>query len=61
MARQTRDRASSAADAAIDRIRNLNERIMESVRHGGDQALEAYERTASMRSKTVLRFLCRRS
>jgi hypothetical protein len=45
VARQSRERASTAADAAIDRIRTLNERIMESVRHGGDQALEAYERT----------------
>jgi hypothetical protein len=45
VASQRRERASSAADAAIDRIRNLNERIMESVKHGGEQALEAYERT----------------
>jgi hypothetical protein len=45
VASQTRERASGAADAAIDRIRGLNERIMDSVRHGGEQALEAYERT----------------
>ena len=45
MASQTRERASGAADAAIDRIRSLNERIVDSVRHGGEQALEAYERT----------------
>jgi hypothetical protein len=45
VASQRRERASATADAAIERIRNLNERIMESVRQGGDAALEAYERT----------------
>jgi hypothetical protein len=45
VARQTRERASGAADAAVERIRNLNERIMESVRRNGEAALEAYERT----------------
>jgi len=45
VASQRRERASAAADAAIERIRSLNERILESVRQGGDAALEAYERT----------------
>lgn len=45
MASQRRERASAAADAAIERIRTLNERILESVKQGGDAALEAYERT----------------
>jgi rhamnose utilization protein RhaD (predicted bifunctional aldolase and dehydrogenase) len=42
---QRRERAAGAADAAVERIRNLNERIMEGVRQGGETALEAYERT----------------
>jgi hypothetical protein len=45
VASQRRERASAAADAAIERIRTLNERILESVKQGGDAALEAYERT----------------
>lgn len=45
MASQSRERAAAAADAAMERIRNLNERIMESVKQGGEAALEAYERT----------------
>jgi hypothetical protein len=45
VASQSRERATAAADAAIERIRNLNERIMESVRQRGEAALETYERT----------------
>jgi hypothetical protein len=40
-----RERASGAADAAIDRIRQLNERIMERLKQRGETTLEAYERT----------------
>lgn len=40
MAGETR----KAADATTERIRNLNDKILERVRQGGDAALEAYER-----------------
>ena len=59
MASQPRERAAAAADATIERIRSPNERIMESARHGGEAALETYERRHKNR-KTVLDALARR-
>jgi hypothetical protein len=45
MATDTRERAARGADAATERIRDLNEQIMERIKSGGESALEAYERT----------------
>jgi hypothetical protein len=45
MAKDARDRAARGADAATERIRALNEQILERIKSGGESALEAYERT----------------
>jgi len=44
MATSTKREAVGGADAAIGRIRDLNDRILESARKGGASSLEAYER-----------------
>jgi hypothetical protein len=45
MARQrTRDGATSQVDQTIGRIREINDRILESGRRGGEASLQAYER-----------------
>ena len=45
MANEAGKRAARAADAATERIRELNEQILERIKSGGESALEAYERT----------------
>jgi Transposase len=45
MASDARERAARAADAATERIRDLNEQVLERIKSGGESALEAYERT----------------
>ncbi len=45
MANDAGKRAARAADAATERIRDLNEQILERIKSGGESALEAYERT----------------
>ena len=45
MAKDARDRAARGAEAATERIRDLNEQILERIKSGGESALEAYERT----------------
>jgi hypothetical protein len=45
MASNARERAARGADAATERIRDLNEQILERIKSGGESALEAYERT----------------
>ena len=39
-----RDEATSAAEAATDRIRGLNERILTSAKAAGQTSLDAYEK-----------------
>jgi hypothetical protein len=45
MATDPRERAARGAEAATERIRELNEQILERIKSGGESALEAYERT----------------
>ena len=45
MASDARERAARGAEAATERIRDLNEQILERIKSGGESALEAYERT----------------
>ena len=45
MASDARERAARGAEAAAERIRDLNEQILERIKSGGESALEAYERT----------------
>ena len=45
MANDARERAARGAEAATERIRDLNEQILERIKSGGESALEAYERT----------------
>ena len=45
MANEAGERAARAAEAATERIRDLNEQILERIKSGGESALEAYERT----------------
>ena len=45
MAPDARERAARGAEAAAERIRDLNEQILERIKSGGESALEAYERT----------------
>jgi hypothetical protein len=45
MAPDARERAARGAEAAAERIRDLNEQILERIQSGGESALEAYERT----------------
>jgi len=47
MATGTKREAVGGADAAVGRIRDLNDRILESARKGGTSSLEAYERLLS--------------
>jgi hypothetical protein len=44
MASDTRDSAGSRADETIARIREINDRAVDSARRGGEASLEAYER-----------------
>lgn len=44
MATQPRDRAATHADQTIGRIREMNDRIVDSARRGGEASLVAYER-----------------
>jgi hypothetical protein len=45
MATDAKERAARGAEAAAERIRDLNEQILERIKSGGESALEAYERT----------------
>ena len=45
MATDARERAARGVDAATERVRDLNEQILERIKSGGESALEAYERT----------------
>lgn len=45
MAPDARERTARGAEAAAERIRDLNEQIVERIKSGGESALEAYERT----------------
>jgi hypothetical protein len=45
MANEAGERAARTAEAATERIRDLNEQILERIKSGGESALEAYERT----------------
>lgn len=44
MAAQNRDSGAGAADSAIRRARELNDRILDQARRGGEASLAAYER-----------------
>jgi hypothetical protein len=44
VATQTKRSAAGGADAAIGRIRDLNDRILEGAKRGGASSLDAYER-----------------
>ena len=43
MANQTKQSAASNVESATKRARNLNDRIIERARRGGEESLEAYE------------------
>ena len=45
MAADARERTARGVEAATERIRELNEQILERIKSGGESALEAYERT----------------
>jgi hypothetical protein len=45
MASDAKERAARGAEAATERIRDLNEQILERIKSKGESALEAYERT----------------
>jgi hypothetical protein len=45
MAADARERSARGMEVATERIRELNEQILERIKSGGESALEAYERT----------------